>query len=104
VEGFAVDGNSGGGDARGAADARRAVRGQRRFGGLIAARDALPAFRGTQDSVLRLGVGVTAGQPVYAHVHVGSDSQAVKFSSSTLERTLARGAEQARMMRWRSAR
>jgi diguanylate cyclase (GGDEF)-like protein len=59
----------------------------------------LPAFRGTQDSVFTLAAALTAGQSVYAHIKIdGGDPQTVKFSNSTLDRTLWRGAEHARMI------
>jgi two-component system, sensor histidine kinase LadS len=72
-----------------------------RAGSLVALPNAtqLPAFRGTQDSVFALLEGFTTGQPVYAHVQFeGGDSRAVKFSTSTLDRILARGAAHARMI------
>ncbi len=59
----------------------------------------LPAFRGTEDSVFAQVEGAAAGQSLYAHVHVDeADSTSVGFSRSTLDRTLARGAEHARMI------
>jgi two-component system, sensor histidine kinase LadS len=59
----------------------------------------LPGFRGTQDTVFTLIEGLTAGQSLYVHINVpGSESEPVSFASSTLDRTLARGAEHARMI------
>jgi len=83
--------------------------GRQTQGELFAARDGsavslpqatqLPGFRGTQDTVFTLIEGLTAGQSLYVHINVpGSDSEPVSFASSTLDRTLARGAEHARMI------
>ena len=58
----------------------------------------LPGFRGTQDTVFIFAEGLTAGQTLYAHVMADDDSQSLSFSNSTLDRTLARGAEHARMI------
>jgi diguanylate cyclase (GGDEF)-like protein len=59
----------------------------------------LPGFRGTQDTVFTYVEGLHAGQSLYARVTVaGGESEPVTFSSSTLDRTLARGAEHARMI------
>ena len=59
----------------------------------------LPGFRGTQDTVFTLAEGLNAGQPLYAHVEVsGTNAEPMSFSSSTLDRTLARGAEHARII------
>ncbi len=59
----------------------------------------LPGFRGTQDTVFARVEGPTAGQSVYAHVFTeGSDPQPIRFSNSILDRTLAGGAEHARMI------
>lgn len=59
----------------------------------------LPEFRGTEDSVFTLVEGWTVGQTLYAHVMAaGAESELVGFSYSTLDRTLARGAEHARMI------
>ncbi len=59
----------------------------------------LPGFRGTQDTVYSLVEGLTAGQRLYVRLSIASgDSEPVSFSSSTLDRTLARGAEHARMI------
>jgi diguanylate cyclase (GGDEF)-like protein len=59
----------------------------------------LPGFRGTQDTVFTLIEGLTAGQSFYVHINVpGSESEPVSFANSTLDRTLARGAEHARMI------
>jgi two-component system, sensor histidine kinase LadS len=59
----------------------------------------LPGFRGTQDTVFILGADQSAGQTLYAHVDVaGSESDQVSFANSTLDRTLERGAEHARMI------
>jgi hypothetical protein len=59
----------------------------------------LPGFRGTQDMVFTLIEGLTSAQPLYAHVDVsGTNAEPISFSSSTLDRTLARGAEHARII------
>jgi diguanylate cyclase (GGDEF)-like protein len=59
----------------------------------------LPGFRGTQDTVFTYVEGLHVGQSLYARVTVaGGDSEPVTFFSSTLDRTLARGAEHARMI------
>jgi diguanylate cyclase (GGDEF)-like protein len=61
----------------------------------------LPGFRGTQDTVFVLAEGLPAGQlqSVYARVNAaGGNSESVSFSNSTLDRTLADGAEHARMI------
>ena len=59
----------------------------------------LPEFRGTEDTVFTLAEGLTVGQTLYAHVMAaGAESERVGFSNSTLDRTLARGAEHARMI------
>jgi diguanylate cyclase (GGDEF)-like protein len=59
----------------------------------------LPGFRGIQDTVFTYVEGLQLGQSLYARVAVGGgDSEPVSFSSSTLDRTLARGAEHARMI------
>jgi diguanylate cyclase (GGDEF)-like protein len=59
----------------------------------------LPGFRGTQDTVFALTDGLWAGQFLYVHVNVPrSESEPVSFAHSTLDRTLARGAEHARMI------
>jgi two-component system, sensor histidine kinase LadS len=58
----------------------------------------LPGFRGTQDTVFA-AIDGWVGQSLYVHINVpGSESEPVSFSSSTLDRTLARGAEHARMI------
>src|SRR5258708_11794743 len=59
----------------------------------------LPGFRGTQDTVFTYVEGLQVGQSLYARVTIaGGDLGPVSFSSSTLDRTLARGAEHARMI------
>ena len=59
----------------------------------------LPEFRGTQQSVYTLVEGLSAGQSLYAHVTVaGGETEPVSFANSTLDRTLAHGAERARMI------
>jgi diguanylate cyclase (GGDEF)-like protein len=59
----------------------------------------LPEFRGTEKTVFTLVEGLTAGQSLYAHViAAGGESEPVSFANSTLDRTLARGAEHARMI------
>jgi diguanylate cyclase (GGDEF)-like protein len=59
----------------------------------------LPGFRGTQDSVFTLVEGLHPGQSLYARVDgAGGGSEPVSFSHSTLDRTLARSAEHARMI------
>jgi two-component system, sensor histidine kinase LadS len=59
----------------------------------------LPGFRGTKDTVFAVAEGLDAGQSLYARVTVaGSDAEPLRFFSSTLDRTLARGAEHARMI------
>jgi diguanylate cyclase (GGDEF)-like protein len=59
----------------------------------------LPGFRGTQDTVFTYVEGLQVGQSLYARVAIaGGDLGPVGFSSSTLDRTLARGAEHARMI------
>jgi diguanylate cyclase (GGDEF)-like protein len=61
----------------------------------------LPGFRGTQDTVFTVVEGLPPGQSLYARVDgaaAGAGSEPVSFSSSTLDRTLARSAEHARMI------
>jgi two-component system, sensor histidine kinase LadS len=61
----------------------------------------LPGFRGTQDTVFTVVEGLPPGQPLYARVDAaaaGAGAEPVSFSSSTLDRTLARSAEHARMI------
>jgi diguanylate cyclase (GGDEF)-like protein len=59
----------------------------------------LPGFRGTEDTVFTVVEGVDAVQPLYARVEsAGGDAEPVRFSRSTLDRTLARGAEHTRMI------
>ncbi len=58
----------------------------------------LPGFRGTEDTVFTLE-GLGLGQPLYARIDgAGGDAEPLRFSLSTLDRTLARGAEHARMI------
>jgi two-component system, sensor histidine kinase LadS len=59
----------------------------------------LPGFRGSEDTVFTLVEGLGANQPLYARVSVANgDSEPLSFTRSTLEETLARGAERARMI------
>lgn len=58
----------------------------------------LPGFRGTQDTIFLVD-GLTAGQTLYARLTAaGAETDSVGFFNSTLDRTLARGAEHARMI------
>jgi len=59
----------------------------------------LPAFRGTADTVFAIVEGLDPGRPLYAHLDAdGADAEPVRFSSSRLDLTLARGADQSRMI------
>ena len=59
----------------------------------------LPAFRGAEDTVFTLAEGLLPGRPLYARIDgAGGDAEPLRFSYSTLDRTLARGAEHARMI------
>jgi two-component system, sensor histidine kinase LadS len=59
----------------------------------------LPGFRGSEDTVFTLIEGPDAKQSLYARVSVaGGDSEPLSFVRSTLEETLAQGAERARMI------
>lgn len=59
----------------------------------------LPGFRGTEDTVFTLADGPKLRRSLYAHVLIGdNDSESVSFAGSTLDATLARGAEHARMI------
>ena len=59
----------------------------------------LPEFRGTQETLFTLVEGLTAGQSLYVHVSAAAgESEPVSFTNSTLDRTLAQGAEHARMI------
>ncbi len=59
----------------------------------------LPGFRGVQDTVFADVDGLNIRQSLYVRLNVaGGDSDAVSFSDSTLDRTLARGAEHARVI------
>jgi diguanylate cyclase (GGDEF)-like protein len=59
----------------------------------------LPGFRGTEDTVFTFVEGVDADQPLYVRIEgAGGDAEPLRFSRSTLDRTLARGAEHARMI------
>jgi two-component system, sensor histidine kinase LadS len=59
----------------------------------------LPGFRGTEDTVFAVTESLDAGQSLYARVTVaGSDTEPLRFSNSSLDRTLARGAEHARII------
>jgi diguanylate cyclase (GGDEF)-like protein len=57
----------------------------------------LPGFRGTQDTVFTFVEGLQLGQTLYARVD-GAGSEPMSFSNSTLDVTLARSAEHARMI------
>jgi two-component system, sensor histidine kinase LadS len=72
-----------------------------RAGGSIALLRAteLPGFRGTTDVVFVLHDGLKSGQSVYAHLDaLTQGSTRVRFFWSSLDQTLARGDEQARMI------
>jgi len=59
----------------------------------------LPGFAGTTNTVYTLVEGLTARQPLYAHVTVsGNDLETPAFSRSTLDRVLAEGTQRARMI------
>jgi two-component system, sensor histidine kinase LadS len=59
----------------------------------------LPGFRGTQDTVFTLLEGLSSSRPLYAHADGGRlNAEPISFKRSTLERTLARGAEHARII------
>jgi diguanylate cyclase (GGDEF)-like protein len=59
----------------------------------------LSGFLGTLDNVFILPEGVAPGQALYAHVtSSGNTDQFLSFSLSSLDLTLARGAERARMI------
>jgi diguanylate cyclase (GGDEF)-like protein len=58
----------------------------------------LPGFRGTQDTVFTWVEGLHPGQSLYARVDGTGGSGPVSFSNWTLDRTLARSAEHARMI------
>jgi two-component system, sensor histidine kinase LadS len=59
----------------------------------------LPDFRGTQNTAFTVVEGIAAGQPLYAHVNLaGADSELPSFTMASLDDTLARGVEQARMI------
>jgi diguanylate cyclase (GGDEF)-like protein len=59
----------------------------------------VPGFRGAHDVVLALPDRLTAGQTVYVHVTPeGRGSEELRFYASTLEETLARATEHARMI------
>lgn len=59
----------------------------------------LPGFLGVQESVFILPDEFTPDRPVYVRVQaLGPDAEPVHFSTSTLDLTLARGAEHARMI------
>ena len=58
-----------------------------------------PAFSGMQDYVFLLPDGLLSKQPLYARVEaVGHGAEELRFSSSTLERELARASEHTRMI------
>ncbi|MEP6548504.1 MAG: diguanylate cyclase [Gammaproteobacteria bacterium] len=59
----------------------------------------LPGFRGTQDTVFTHVDGLDIRQSLYARVSIdGGEVDAVTFNDSTLNHTLVRGAEHARMI------
>jgi diguanylate cyclase (GGDEF)-like protein len=59
----------------------------------------LPDFRGTQNTAFTVVEGIAAGQPLYAHVNVsGAESEVPSFANASLDDTLARGVEHARMI------
>jgi diguanylate cyclase (GGDEF)-like protein len=59
----------------------------------------LPGFRGTQDTVFTYVDGLNIRQSLYARIRVaGGEFDAVTFNDSTLDHTLTRGAEHARMI------
>jgi two-component system, sensor histidine kinase LadS len=59
----------------------------------------LPGFRGTQDTVFTVVEGLPPEPSLYARVDgTAAGSEPVSFSNSTLDRTLARGAEHARVI------
>ena len=59
----------------------------------------LPEFRGTEQTVFALVEGLSAGQSLYVRITTSAGgSEPVSFANSTLDRTLASGAEHARMI------
>ena len=59
----------------------------------------LSGFSGLHDAVFVLPAGLTPGQSLYARVEpVGRGAESIRFSTSTLERALANGAEHTRMI------
>jgi diguanylate cyclase (GGDEF)-like protein len=59
----------------------------------------LPGFRGTQDTVFAVVEGLPPEPSLYARIDgTAAGSEPVSFSNSTLDRTLARSAEHARMI------
>jgi diguanylate cyclase (GGDEF)-like protein len=59
----------------------------------------LPGFRGAQEAVFIIPDGLATGQPLYVRVAAPrSGAEGLHFSASTLDQTLARGAEHARMI------
>ena len=59
----------------------------------------LPGFLGTRDNVYTLPEGVPSSQPLYAHITSASaNPQYLSLSLSSLDNTLARGTERARMI------
>jgi diguanylate cyclase (GGDEF)-like protein len=59
----------------------------------------LPGFRGAEDTVFAYVEGLNIRQPLYVRISMGGgEFDAVSFSDSTLDRTLARGVEHARMI------
>ena len=59
----------------------------------------LPGFSGVHEAVFVLPGGLTAGQSLYARVEpVGRGAEELRFSRSTLDQALARGAEHTRMI------
>ncbi len=72
-----------------------------RQGGIVALPQAtqLPGFRGGEDTVFAYVDGLNIRQSLYVRISLrGGEFDAVGFSDSTLDRTLARGAEHARMI------
>jgi diguanylate cyclase (GGDEF)-like protein len=59
---------------------------------------SLPGFGGTQDAVFVLPDGLPSGQSVYVWVDVRGSGSAVRISTGTLDETLQRGAQHARMI------
>src|SRR5690606_7556685 len=59
----------------------------------------LPGFSGTQEAVFILPERLQAGDALYVRVHaIGEGAEELSFAASTLDGTLASGAERARMI------